>query len=490
MSGEPFNNDDDIDDGTPDNEYITSFALRDGYLSVALYNTKSFELKITTETYDIRPDYVRTQNLFRSIRVRSALASGPQAFLTAIMRLLGMDDKIDPDTYRLQKLKSLSAATFIVFSANEKTLVGNRKRILECNLPGMAADMRDQDRFNFIETTLPLHQSLVVWSLGNLLVYLDTNWKHLFLMADNRVRINGLSVHRLDDDIMVDEATFSAMQVFSAKDHPSAFKKPATDNCINENGVSIYGVMNTCASRLGSNQLKTWLYQPTRNVAELTGRYRMIEWCRNERNAVMLTKFRHSLKKIANTAETYAKLVRTRGKPTLWKAFKRSLYYADDVGRTCVALAKAEAPDAVSVAGTIVEELGRHYETNTDVFDLLASVDKIMDLDESVNTGKFTVRFGLDEELDAKKTQLREFIEQMQQRLRAELAQEDLPDIFREVKLFYVHEMGFLICEYGFSALFFLSSVSLVSSMTSVPIRHRAKPSICTLSPPPPSPAP
>lgn len=439
--------DSDTDDGTPDNEYIASFALRDGFLSVALYNTKSFELKITTETYDIRPDYVRTTNLFRSIRVRSVLASGPQIFLTVLMRLLGMDDKIDPDTYRLQKLKSLSAATFIVFTSNDKTLIGNRKRILECNLPGMPAKMRDQDRFNFIETTLPLHQPLVACSLGNLLTYLDTNWKHLFLMTDNRVIINGLCVHRLEDDVMVDESTFSAMQVFSAKDHPSAFKKQTNDNNISDNSDSINGVMNTCASRLGSNQLKKWLYQPTRDLVELKSRYRMIGWCRNERNAVMLTKFRDSLKKITNTAETYAKLVRTRGKPSLWKVLKRSLYYANDVGSTCVTLAKRSSPDAIDMTGTIIEEFGRYYDTNTDVFDLLVSLDKIIDLDESVRSGKFCVRFGLDADLDAKKKQSREFIEEMQVTLRAELAHDDLPEVFREVKLFYVYEMGFLICE-------------------------------------------
>lgn len=432
------------DDGTPDNEYVASFVWCDGHLSASLYNTKSFELKITMETIDLRPDFVHTKNIFSGIRIRSVLASGPHVFLVKIMQLLGMDEKIDPDTYRVQKIKSLSAATFIVYISNDNTLISNRKRILECNLPGMANTMHDQERFNFIETSLPLHQSLVVHSLGNLLTYLDINWKHLFLMRDNRVIINGLSMYRLEDDIMIDEATFHAMQIFSADDHPSAFKKTAKEN-ISENGLSIYGIMNTCASRLGSNQLKTWLYQPTQQLNALKSRYLMIVWCRNERNAVTLTKFRSSLKKISNTAELYSKLVRTRGKPTLWRALKRSLYYAHDVGTICMTLMKANSADAADVTGTIIEELGEFCDVNTELYGLLKKLDMIIDMDESVSSGKFCIRYGLDEELDAKKTQLRKQIEAMQAKLRAEFANENLPDIFNEVNLFHFHEMGFLI---------------------------------------------
>lgn len=442
------NNDDaEIEDGTPDNEYVASFVWCDGHLSASLYNTKSFELKITTETIDFRPDFIHTKNIFHGIRVRSVLASGPHIFLTTIMHLLGMDEKLDPDTYRVQKLKSLSAATFIVYISNDKALISNRQRILECNLPGMANGMRDQDRFNFIETSLPLHQSLVVHSLGNLLTYLDVNWKHLFLMRDNRVIINGLSIYRIEDDIMIDESTFSAMNIFSVKDHPSAFKKSASEN-ISEYGLSIYSIMNTCASRLGSNQLKTWLYRPTQKLTELKSRYQMITWCRHERNTVTLTKFRSSLKKIASTAELYTKLVRTRGKPTFWKALKRSLYYVHDIGTTCVALMKSNsAADGVHVADTIIGEFGEFCESNTDVYDLLKNLDSIIDLDDSVSSGKFCIRFGLDDEIDEKKTHIRMAIEEVQAKLRDELAGEDMPDVFNEVNLFHVHEMGFLICE-------------------------------------------
>lgn len=442
--------DNEVEDGTPDNEYVASFVWSDGHLSASLYNTKSFELKITMETVDFRPDFIHTKNIFNGIRVRSVLASGPQVFLTTIMQLLGMDEKLDPDTYRVQKLKSLSAATFIVYISNDKSLISNRQRILECNLPGMSAKLREQDRFNFIETSLPLHQSLVVHSLGNLLTYLDVNWKHLFLMRDNRVIINDFSIHRMHDDIMIDESTFSAMNIFSAKDHPSAFKKTGNEN-ISENGLSIYGIMNTCASRLGSNQLRTWLYRPTQNLPELQSRYQMIKWCRHERNATTITKLRTSLKKIVSIAELYAKLVRTRGKPTFWKSLKRSLYYAHDIGTTCVALMKAKATaNGVDVTETIIEEFGQFSEANTEVYDLLKNLDSVIDLDESMNSGKFCIRFGLDDEIDEKKSKLRMAIDKIQAKLREELTDADLPDVFNEVNLFHVHEMGFLICECDF----------------------------------------
>lgn len=128
------------------------------------------------------------------------------------MKLLGLPD-VDPIQYRLHNLKTASAATFVVYANNEKTLIENRQRILEMHMPRMTAAMSLQDRFNFVETVVPLHQTLIVQCLGNLLHFLDANWRHLFLREETRPVISDLQVYKLDGNVLIDESTFSTLQV-------------------------------------------------------------------------------------------------------------------------------------------------------------------------------------------------------------------------------------------------------------------------------------
>lgn len=202
--------------GTPTDEYIASFIWCDGHICASYYNVSSLDLYITYETVDLRPDFCHLQNLFRIIpNMRNVLASGLDIFLTAVMKLVGLPDKMDPAQYRLNRLKSLSAAPFVVYASNEKTLIENRQRILEMHMPRMSKTMTDQERFNFIETVVPLHQTLVVQSLGNLLHFLNANWNHLFLREETRPVVSDVKVYKLDGNVLIDDSTFSALQVNS-----------------------------------------------------------------------------------------------------------------------------------------------------------------------------------------------------------------------------------------------------------------------------------
>lgn len=198
--------------------------------------------------------------------------------------------------------------------------------------------------------------------------------------------------------------------------------------------------MNSCVSRLGSNQLKAWLHQPITAIDELKRRHRLIEWCRNEKNAVNLTKFRASLKKILNAGELYARLIKTRGKPNIWKVFKRTLYYTNEIADICVALLKSKSPEIV---GTVIEDFGKYSIENTEVSDMLKNIDTIIDLDESTQTGLFNIRPELDPGLDEKKEQFHKIKDELQLKIRDELVY--LPSTITELICHYVAEMGFLI---------------------------------------------
>lgn len=233
------------------------------------------------------------------------------------------------------------------------------------------------------------------------------------------------------------------------KDHPSGFKKGTGNVLASDMGPSVFGIMNKCVSRLGSNKLKAWLYQPINNVTELTRRHHMIEWCRNEKNAVNLTKFRAALRKIVNAGEVYARLVRTRGKPSVFKLFKRSLYHTNEIANICIALLRVNPADIVD---TVIEDFAKFSSENTEVYDMLRHIDTIIDLDLSMETGVFSVRAGLDVDLDEKKELFSKARDELQANIRDELLY--FPSAITEVTCHFVAEMGFLIGNFGIFQFF------------------------------------
>lgn len=425
---------------TPTNENVASFNWGSGHLSAAFYNTSSMELFVTHEAVDLKPDFWHLKNLFRQMRMVNVLASGPPIFLEEIMNMLGLSNK-DPSLYRVNRLKTLTAAEFVVYTNNEKTLISNRKRILELELPRMTAAFTEQDRYNYLSALLPLHQNLLVQCLGNLLNYLDANWKHLFLRNDHRPIITDIHVHQLDEQVLMDESTFDALKIFATKDHPSGFKMCSVGS--SKEGCSFYSIVNSCVSRIGSNELKILMQRPTRNLTELRMRFATIGWCRMEHNATHLTRMKSYLKSVGNVGELYGKLVKAQDQPMLWKSFKRTLYYANCIWEYCVHLVAIKTPN---IDGTLIKQIADHMADKNVLENTLDHIDIIVDLEESLKMSRFCVNFGLDPELDAKKDKFFEIINTLSAKAAEEI--NNLPQYVHELTVHCVNEMGFLIGEW------------------------------------------
>lgn len=329
-----------------------------------------------------------------------------------------------------------------VYTNNEKTLQTSRKRILELKLSRMDALKTEQERCNFIETILPLNQNLVVHSLGNLLSYLDANWKHLFLRTDKNPVISDVFVCHLESNMLMDESTFSALQVFTAKDHPSGFKK--SSNGSSKEGFSLYSIMNTCASRIGSSEMRMMLQQPIRDLAELQSRHAAIEWFIDVKNAAIIPKLRTCFRNIGNVSELFLKLVTSCGKPTIWRNFKRSLYYENCVGILCEQVMES---GGAAIMGTVLEEMAKFSSEKNVLQLILDNINCIVDLEEGLKLGRFCVKFGLDPELDENKQTMMGVMDLLTESAKAEL--ENLPQFVNELTVHSVHEMGFLLGKLG-----------------------------------------
>lgn len=427
-----------MDDGTPTDVLIASYVWNAGRFSVAFYNISTYALTVSNETFDLKPDFWHLKNLFRQTNVQTVLASGPQIFLKEVMNLFGMPKEADPSNYRLKNPNSTSAADFIVYTNNEKTLIANRKRILELKLPNMSAEYTELERSNFIGSVLPLDQNLVIESLGNLLNYIDINGKHLFLRINKSPVISSVTVKNLDSQLLVDSSTFDAMQVFAVQEHPSAFKRNMAGS--SKEGLSLFRLINTCASQVGVNELKMILQQPTRDLSVLNLRYNTIEWFRDQQNALYTDRIRSYLKNIGNVCVIYGKLINSQGKPIIWKNLYKTVYYANSIGLTCKKLVENRAN---TVADTLLYKLGKYTTESNALQNVLEHMEYIIDFTESIKLEKFCVKFGLDPELD----QMKETLLNVTKNITAKTTEEfkDLPDFVNELTIHFVHELGFLI---------------------------------------------
>lgn len=271
-----------------------------------------------------------------------------------------------------------------------------------------------------------------------MLSYLDANWKHLFLRTDKSPVISDVFICHLDSNMLMDESTFSALQVFTAKDHPSGFKKSSHGS--SKEGLSLFSVMNTCASRIGSSEMRVMLQQPTRDLDELQSRHAAIEWFIDVKNVSLIPTLRTCFRNISNVAELFLKLVTSCGKPTIWRNFKRTLHYENCAGMLCEQI--LESGEA-AIKGTVLEEMAKFSSERNVLQTILDNVNCIVDLEEGLKLGRFCVKFGLDPELDKKKQTLMDVLDLLTKSAKAEL--ENLPQFVNELTVHSVHEMGFLL---------------------------------------------
>lgn len=422
-------------------EFVASYAWHSAFISAAYYNTSTLELFLARESVDLKPDFWHLKNLFRQLNVRTVLASGPNIFLTTIMELLNMSPTENPGKYSVNVLKSTNNAKFVVFIDNPKNRLVNIKRILNMKLSNMNDMSTEQERSNFIKSVIPLGQHLVVRCLGNLLNHLDTNWKHMFLRADPNVVISDMHIYSLDTQMLIDEATYAALQIFSAKEHPSGFKR-STQGSLSE-GLSLYRIMNKCRSRIGAREMKMVLQQPIRDLAELRSRQATIEWFCDERNANIRELFISALKKIGSVSDQFQRLVSSQGNPTMLKNFKATIYYTTHVAELCTLIMSEGGED---IKGTIIEDLAKHHKDKPYLQDVLKAINVVVDMEEGLEIGRFCVRYGLDKKLDELKIEMLNILQVLSTAAKKELA--NLPHCINEVTGHYVPELGFMFSKF------------------------------------------
>ncbi|KAM7432071.1 MutS protein 5 [Porites harrisoni] len=134
-----------------------------------------------------------------------------------------------------------------------------KRRIIALNgLPGIPQHFTDDERDIHMSSLVPFDSSNMVRSAGALIKYIDKKRIGVELEdPDVRVPILGLKVFSLNDLLIVDNNTYSALQIFQKERHPSVYKV-GTGNSGAKEGLSLFGIINRTKSVLGSHMLRMW----------------------------------------------------------------------------------------------------------------------------------------------------------------------------------------------------------------------------------------
>ncbi|XP_058453365.1 mutS protein homolog 5-like [Malaya genurostris] len=360
---------------------ILSLCWNLGNLAAAYYDIDQLELYAIQQADEPRPQYASIRNLIRQYCPLFHLVSGPEEFISDVPALLQL-----PDGTRLQRLgvgniESSEKARICDFGP--KAINASFARVLVWNLPGIPPQATDSERRIFWESIVPFNQQLLIHAVACLLKLLD-------LMNIEGPVLTRIIVLAPESQLMIDDLSYQALQIFNSRMHPSGFKRN-----LEAGSCSVFNLFNRCSSKIGKAELKIIMRQPIRDVVELGKRFDTIQWLIDSDRSEIVHEMKSLIGNLSNVKLLYRKIVTKTAKICDWVSFKKSIYYSFLLCKLCAASSDP------SVGGTPIDMLSRFVlESNNVLKQLLFTIDELVDLERGEREGKFSVKFGIDRKLD------------------------------------------------------------------------------------------
>ncbi|XP_035895962.1 mutS protein homolog 5-like [Anopheles stephensi] len=413
---------------------IISLCWNAGALAASYYEIDQLELYAIQQAIEPRPQYVLLRELVRRYHPLFYVISGPSCFLDDGREILGipvaLSNHADATDSAAQNTTTATqpAANVKIVEYSTQTQATARARLLALKLPGMPPEADEIECRTFLESILPFEQELLVHSVGNLLLLLDTVGDSVS-PAQLVTKINLVTP---STQLIIDGLTYEALQIFDTSRHPSGFKSGTESR-----GLSVFSLFNKCSSKNGEEWLSRLMTQPIRDRMELQRRHNTVQWLLE--NVRYANQFDQCLKHLSNVGLLYRKILQGTARNTDWKMLKKNLYYMFTLCKLC-----GFTLEDANTAGTVVQELGQYTRNPGNALKhVLYTIDKCLDLEKGEEENKVTIRAGLDPAVDRLREQydgLRQIVMESS-RLGLETMQLDMANIC----VTYLPSYGFVI---------------------------------------------
>ncbi|KAL5016536.1 hypothetical protein ScPMuIL_006125 [Solemya velum] len=289
----------------------------------------------------------------------------------------------------------------------------------------------DSERTLYLSSLIPFDNTCMVRAAGGLLKYLEKMRVGIELEESNvRVPVLNLKIFSLNNQVILDDTAYSALQIFQRESHPSVYKSGTMSSA--KEGLSLFGMMNRCKSQIGSRMLRLWFLRPYRDCNLLKRRQDAIGFFVNPRNIEVLSTLQDCLKNIKNISRVMSRMVQAQASVADWQALYKTAYNAIYIGDVC----RAQSQDI-----EIFKKISNCF--NEDLHRIATLISKIVDFDESITQGRFVVKPNVDEDLDERKRTYNGLPEFMTKVAREEL--NNLSDEISECNVIYLPQIGYLL---------------------------------------------
>ncbi|XP_070196128.1 mutS protein homolog 5-like isoform X2 [Littorina saxatilis] len=368
-------------------DVLLSLVWHGGKLGVAYYDLDTPQVCFMPDQPELG-DFVLLQQILKEIEPSAIILSSKQD-----ERLLKILKQTPEESEAVDSASEQDGENKLVFlPSTDFALEASKRRILSLSVPALPSHSTETERVLYFNSVLPMDSFCVIKAIGGLLKYLDQARVGVELEESSvRVPVLGFRTFTVEDQMIIDDSTYSALQIFHKEAHPSVYKVGTSSS--SKEGLSLFGILNRCKSQIGSKQLRLWFVRPLKNLSMLKQRLDAISFLTQPRNIEVLSSLQSNLKHVKNVGRILARMIEARAMPSDWMTLYKAVYHAIVIGDIC--RSQAQQVDIFRKTAQILAA--------DELLMIVSILSKTVDFDAPSDNNSFMVKTGVDEELDEKK---------------------------------------------------------------------------------------
>ncbi|XP_030754739.1 mutS protein homolog 5-like [Sitophilus oryzae] len=404
---------------------------RHGKLGAAYFNSEEQTLNLYEEMCDTKPQYLRSASILREVAPKYLLTFGnlTEEYVKAIVHFIQSANEtvVTSDSLELPENVFLTSMNDYSYEVC-KTIVQNIN--VASNHLERSDDAKQELYFHSI---INWDHRLSIQALAALYKFIETH-STMFNFQAGSVCIMHINQVTLKNHVLIDNASFKTLKIFCQKSHDAAFKRGEESS--SREGLSIYKLfLSSCKSTLGKAHLRNILLCPINQIEELNKRLDFISFVQDPNNSDFISNIHDNVKHLTNLntlSEILEKIYNARASSSNWKTLYDTMMhivFINDISKS------------YRNKNTLLNELNETVTEN--LYGLQDTINKALDFSVDVRRGRPAIKFGLDDDLDAKLLRRQDISKHVNAAARCAL--NDLPQFVSECKVVYLPEMGHLV---------------------------------------------
>uniref|UniRef100_A0AAY5ENW0 MutS protein homolog 5 n=1 Tax=Electrophorus electricus TaxID=8005 RepID=A0AAY5ENW0_ELEEL len=387
-------------------------------LGLSFYDSRDYTLHFMPDTVD-DTDLHLLDRVIQEISPHVIITSAKQEQnMARFMKGLGSNSDYKPE--------------IVVYPHADFGVEVSKQRLLSAHLPFIPSSITEQERISYLTSCIPFDSLLGASDKGAepraLLKCLDRRRVGVEL-EDSSVGVPILqfltyTLYGMQNASLV---VHSVLQIFKSELHPSVYKLQSGE----KEGLSLYGILNRCRCKFGSNLLRQWFHRPTRDLGVLRRRQEVVRFFTSPRNSEVMRILQSFLRNIRSVPTLLQRMSLSHTKVSDWQSLYKTVYSAVGIRDTVRSL-----PQTIQ----LFQEISEGF---VDDLHYIAALISKVDFESSLAENRFTIKPNVDPAIDEKKRRMMGLSDFLTDVAHAELQTLDLR--FSTCSVIYIPLIGFLL---------------------------------------------